>query len=122
MTEGKTYVLKDDKGNYVGVNSISYDEPTRENIYSWSERLVNGFYTYTEKSDVMKDLKLLQEKGLKINFGKNFHIEKINISEVLKNENKVGNSLAYPFKYEIIGSKSVEELATYEESICSVGS
>jgi hypothetical protein len=101
MTEA-IYVLKDSKGNYVGINSISYDKSIGKNIYSWSERLINGFYTYTNKADATKELEILQRKGLEIKFKNNFYTEKINESEVLRDENQMGNSLAYPFKYEII--------------------
>jgi hypothetical protein len=122
MIKTKNYVLKDDKGNYVGVNSISYDEILRRNIYSWSERLINGFYTYSDKSEAMKELCLLQRKGIKIKYGVKFHVEEINQLEIIKKENKIGNSLGYPFKYQIIEEESIAPLEIHEEIMYGVGS
>jgi hypothetical protein len=101
MNNVKIYVLKDEKDNYVGINSISHDKKTRKYIYSFSKRFVNGFYTYTDKSDAVVDLNLLEEKGLKINFENNFHIEKINMLEVSINESKLGIE-QYPIQHKVI--------------------
>ena len=42
MTEFEAFVLKDSRGNYVGVNSIAYDKPTKKYMYSWSEQFTNA--------------------------------------------------------------------------------
>ncbi len=116
MIETEVFVLKDHGGkNYVGVNSISYDDEVGEHIYSFSNRLTNGYYTYTSKADAIKDLKLLQDKGIKINFGITFHIEKINILETIKNENENGIKL-YPFQHKVINQSMLAS-----EFVCEVG-
>jgi len=125
MTNNEIYVLKDEEDNYVGVNSISYDKLTRENIYSFSDRLVNGYYTYTNKSDAINELELLQQKGQKINFGITFHIEKINMLEIIKNESNLGIK-AYPFKNKIINEELVVDSRINEgfvnhQDMCGVG-
>jgi len=107
MTESTVFVLKDSKGNYVGVNSISYDKPSRKNIYSYSEQLANGYYTYTDESDATKELKLLLDKGMKIKFVITFHIENVDMLEVLRKENKMGNIKSCPFKHIEIRERTI---------------
>jgi len=102
MTEQEVFVLKDSRGNYVGVNSISYDKQTKKYMYSYSEQLANGYYTYTDKSDAKNELNLIQEKGVKIKFGIAFHIERINMLEVSRNEVRLGIVKACPFKHIVI--------------------
>jgi len=107
MTESAVFILKDNRGNYVGVDSISYDKPSRNNIYSYSEQLANGYYTYSDESDAIKELKLLQDKGIKINFVITFHIEKINMLEVLRNESRTCNIESCPFKHIVIDERTI---------------
>ena len=72
--------------------------------------------------EAIKDLNLLQEKEAKIKFRVTFHIEKINQLEVIKKESKMGNSLAYPFKHQIIEEESITTSCGYEELMYGVGS
>ena len=108
MTELEVFVLKDSRGNFVGVNSISYDKQIRKNIYSYSETLSNGYYTYTDELDAKKELNLIQEKGIKIKFGIAFHIERINMLEVSRNEVKLGIVKTYPFKHIVIDENEID--------------
>ena len=108
MTELEVFVLKDSRGNFVGVNSISYDKQIRKYIYSYSETLSNGYYTYTDELDAKKELNLIQEKGIKIKFGIAFHIERINMLEVSRNEVKLGIVKTYPFKHIVINETAIE--------------
>jgi len=101
MRKIEEYALKDSKGNYVGINSITFDEITKQDIYSSSEQLINGFYTYSSELDAITCLHVLRDKGIKIKFGIQFHIEKIDIMEVMIKEHKMGIKKC-PFKYEII--------------------
>ena len=114
MAETEVFVLKDHGGEYVGPNSISYDDEMGEYIYSLSSQLTNGYYTYTNELDAIKDLKLLQDKGVKTKFGITFHIEKIDILETAKNENKDGIKL-YPFRHIIINQSMLAPKFISEE-------
>ena len=116
MTELEVFVLKDSRGNFVGVNSISYDKQIRRNIYSYSETLSNGYYTYTDELDAKNELNLLQEKGIKIKFGIAFHIERINMLEVSRNEIELGIAKTLPFKHIII-----EEMVIDPPVVTSIG-
>jgi hypothetical protein len=116
MAETEVFVLKDHGGKYVGVNSISYDKEIKEYIYSLSDQLTNGYYTYTNELDAIKDLKLLEDKGLKIKFGTTFHIENIDILETAKNENKDGIKL-YPFEHIVIDQSMLASEFICEEGI-----
>ena len=107
MTELKVFALKDSEGNYVGANSVSYDKQSGKNIYSYSEQLTNGYYTYTDKLDAEIKLKSLQDKGMKIKFVITFHIENIDILEVLRKENKMGNIKSCPFKHIEIRERTI---------------
>jgi len=102
------FVLKDNKGNYIGSNSISYDRESKQYIYSYSKYLTNGFYTYQCESDALNELDILQEKAIKIKIGTKFHVERINRFDVLSNESKMDIS-QYPFIHECI---KAEGLAT----------
>jgi hypothetical protein len=115
MAETQAFVLKDRGGEYVGVNSISYDNEIGEYIYSSSPQLINGYHTYTNELDAIKDLKLLQDKGIKINFGITFHIEKIDILKTIKNEKENGIKL-YPFQHKVINQSMLAS-----EFVCEVG-
>ena len=108
MIESKVFVLKDSRGNYVGVNSISYDKKIRKNIYSYSETLSNGYYTYADESDAKNELRLIQEKGIKIKLGITFHIERVNMLEVSRDEVKLGIVNACPFKHTVIDEIVIE--------------
>jgi len=108
MTELEVFVLKDSRGNFVGVNSISYDKKIRKNIYSYSETLSNGYYTYTDELDAKSELNLLQEKGIKIKFGITFHVERVNMLEVSRSEVKLGIVKTYPFKHIVINEIEID--------------
>jgi hypothetical protein len=86
--EDRTFVLKDNEGNFVGKNSIYCNREFTKCIYSYSEFLTNGFYTYQRESDAKEYLKSLQTMALKIKIGIEFHIEEINRIEVLMLESK----------------------------------
>jgi len=116
MTELEVFVLKDNRGNFVGVNSISYDKQIRKYIYSYSETLSNGYYTYTDELDAKNELNLLQEKGIKIKFGIAFHIERVNMLEVSRSEVKLGIAKTYPFKHIVI-----DEIEIYHPVVDSIG-
>jgi len=131
MTEQKVFVLKDSRGNFIGVNSISYNKQTGKNVYSYSETLSNGYYTYTDESDVKNELSLIQEKGIKIKFGIAFHIERINMLEVSRSEVKLGIVKTYPFKHivideieidhPVVDSIGVKSILMDYRSMCEVG-
>jgi len=108
MTELEVFVLKDSRGNFVGVNSISYDKQIRRYIYSYSETLSNGYYTYTDELDAKNELNLLQEKGIKIKFGIAFHIERVNMLEVSRSEVKLGIVKTCPFKHIVINEIEID--------------
>ena len=108
MTEFEAFVLKDSRGNYVGVNSIAYDKPTKKYMYSWSEQFTNGYYTYTDENDVNKALNIIKEMGTKIKFGIAFHFKKINMLEVLQKEFELGNIQSCPFKHMIIEAVEID--------------
>lgn len=110
IAEQEVFVLKDSRGNFVGVNSISYDKRKRKNIYSYSEIHTNGYRTYTNIDDAKKILYLLQEKGTKIKFGIHFHIEKVNRQEVVKNEYKLGIIKTCPFKHMVIDEIEIDQI------------
>jgi len=107
--EYQVFTLKDDENNFVGINSISFDKPTGEHIYSWSERLVGGFYTYTSDEDAKRGLQVLQRKAQKIKFVKQFHIKEINMIEVMREEYKMNmnNLNNCPFKCRVIEEKEM---------------
>lgn len=84
-----TFVLKDSDGKYVGSNSVSYDKETNRYVYSYSEFLTNGFYTYKNEKDALGGLKKIQEMGIKIKIGKEFRMEWINDREVVIKESKM---------------------------------
>ena len=88
--ENQVFTLKDDENNFVGVNSISFDKSIGKHIYSWSERLVGGFYTYADNEDAIRGLQILQRKAQEIKFVKQFHIKEINMIEIMKEEFKMG--------------------------------
>lgn len=90
------FALKDNDGKFVGENSIFCNKEQTKCIYSYSEFLTNGFYTYRRESDAKKSLETLQSMALKIKIGIDFHIEKINRIEVLMLESK-GNIPKNPF-------------------------
>ena len=115
------FILKDANQDYVGVNSISYDELTRNYIYSFSPQLLNGYNTYTDETDANNQLKLLQEKGQKIKFGMDFHIEKINMVEVINKENRIGKVETLPVKHKIINVKISMPLEDMEKYLCGTG-
>lgn len=99
-----TFVLKDNRGNYVGVNSITYQKRKKLYDYAYSLSLKNGFYTYQTESSVTEALKILQEKGMEIKNVIQFHFEEINRREVLKNENNMGIK-KNPFIHELYDNK-----------------
>ena len=99
VEEERTFVLKDNRGNYVGSNSISQNKQAKQYVYSYSKFLTNGFYTYQTSEAAEVGLKILQDKETEINIGKEFHIEEINRYEVLKQESNI-NIPKNPFQHE----------------------
>lgn len=95
-TQEEIYVLKDQDGKYVGDNSISYDKPTNEYFYSFSETLTNGFYTYSDEAQAKEGLRKLKESASKIKFKINFSFEKIDLMKILLIESKIKIS-KHPF-------------------------
>jgi len=89
LNDGERFVLKDERNNYVGSNSILYDKPTKQFFYSYSEWLTNGFYTYPTESSAKQALKSLQEIATKNRISIYFHVEKINKLKILIEENKM---------------------------------
>lgn len=83
------YVLKDTQGIYVGSNSISYDKESKNFLYSFSQYLTNGFYTYPTMLSANKDLEKLKDIANKIGFEMGFYIEKINPITIIKQESKI---------------------------------
>ena len=88
LNDGERFVLKDERNNYVGSNSISYDKETKQFFYSYSEWLTNGFYTYPTESSAKEVLKKLQEIATKNKISIYFHVEKINKLKISTEENK----------------------------------
>ena len=94
-TEYDAYVIKDNNGFYAG----SIIEGETKNIYSYSTRLRNGFYTYPTKESVEDELEKLQNLADQLKFDKQFHIEKINLIDIMYIENQMPEE-KYPIKYE----------------------
>ena len=80
------YVLRDEKGRYTGDNAFSYNEESKDYSYSYSDRLVNGFYTYPTEEKALKALEKLQEQVMKIGSDMKFSVQKINMNEVITYE------------------------------------
>ena len=81
------FVLKDQDGNFVGSNSISYDKQTRQVIYSFSKFLTNGFYYSLSQKAAEVQLDNLNQLQAQFKLsGKQFHIEEIDKNEVLYRE------------------------------------
>jgi len=89
LNDGERFVLKDERNNYVGSNSILYDKPTKQFFYSYSEWLTNGFYTYPTESSAREALKILQGIATKNKISIYFHVEKINKLKISIEENKL---------------------------------
>ena len=83
----KRFVLKDQDGNYVGTNSISYDKATKQVIYSYSEFLTNGFYYSSSQKGAEAQLDKLNQLQAQFKLsGKQFHVEQIDKNEILYRE------------------------------------
>lgn len=85
----KIFVLKDENENYVGSNSINFDKETNKYVYTYSEYLTNGFYTYQDKLEAEKALSLITDKGKEIKLGIKFHVDCIDTLETLTKESKM---------------------------------
>lgn len=106
----KTYVIKDNQNNYVGTNSISYDQKIGKYYYLYSPFLVNGFYTYPNELMAQEDLRRLQELANKIGFDMEFKIEQINMIEIMYFESKL-QIPRYPFICVGINKETSNKLA-----------
>jgi len=89
LNDGERFVLKDERNNYVGSNSILYDKETKKFLYSYSEWLTNGFYTYPTEANAREALKTLQGIATKNKISIYFHVEKINKLKISIEENKL---------------------------------
>jgi len=87
MTNEMIFVLKDSEGNYIGANSIGYDDETKKVIYSYSKTLVNGFYNYSDFSDAQYALDKLNSANSRFKLPKTFHIQEIDMKLTIKQEN-----------------------------------
>lgn len=81
------YVLKDVEGNYVGDNSIIYEKKSNKFWYLYSERLVNGFCRYPNEQLAKISLNKLNDIAKNIGFHMKFHIQRINVDEIITYEN-----------------------------------
>lgn len=104
MTTVKVYVLKDEKGNYVSSNSISYYKKIGKYKYTFSKFLVNGFYTYQNELDAKEVLKELKNKAKEIGFNIQFNISKIDLIQKIYEESKIIKG-RYPFISIVIKKK-----------------
>lgn len=96
-----SYVIKDDQGMYVG----GITERKRLYVYSWSERLLNGFYTVSLETAKMQ-LDKCKNIAERIKFDKEFHIEEVNIIKIIAEESKLPDDL-YPIRYRYIEKELV---------------
>ena len=89
MTKTTSYAVKDDQGNYVGANSISYDGKSGGYLYSCSRFVTNGFYTYGSFERAKKCADNLNEIAKNIGFDRVFYVQEINLANVILEESKV---------------------------------
>lgn len=97
MKKEMVYVLKDQEGNYVASNSISYNEDTKKVSYTYSKFLVNGFYNSSTLEIAQTELDKLLALNKRFQLaGKQFHVEEIDMVKVMYAESKL-NIPRYPF-------------------------
>lgn len=105
MTERIVFVLMDEKGNYIGDNSIQYDKETKKHYYVYSHFLSNSFFTYSNGPQAQVELYKLKALALQLEFKNDFRIKRINlIKELTKEYNRDKDKFPkpYPFVHEII--------------------
>ena len=102
MEEIQIFVLKDQDGNYVSANSISYDSESKQVIYSYCKTLTNGFYNCSSFDDVQTLLDKLNQSQKRFKLEKEFHIEEIPMVATYKEEDRLGLDSRFPFKHEYI--------------------
>lgn len=111
ILEVDTYALKDSEGNYVNSNAISYKEGDQFAIYSYSNFLTNGPFTYSSKEKAINALLELQSCANNIKYNMKFHYEGIKKSKLIliesENNFKVGFS---PFKRRKIGVGKIGQI------------
>lgn len=104
MTERIAYILMDEKGNYVGDNSIQYDKETKQHYYVYSRFLSNSFFTYTTGPQAQVELYKLKALALQLGFKRDFYIKRIELIKELTIEYNRDKDKCpvYPFVHELI--------------------
>lgn len=98
----EVFVLKDQGGNYVSHNSISYDQESKQVIYSYSPQLTNGYYTCSAFDYAQTCLDRLNQSQKRFKLNKEFHIEKIATVATYTKEDSLGLCSKFPIRHECI--------------------
>lgn len=92
--EYDAYVIKDNYGMYAG--DITRRSDTY--VYSYSTRLGNGFFTYPSIESAEFELNLIVAKASEFGLDRQFHLEEINLKDIIQEEGKLPEN-KYPIEY-----------------------
>jgi hypothetical protein len=83
----KVFVIKDSKGGYIG--SHTYTKTDSGWCYLYYTGLTTGFTSWDNEQTAEKELIQLQNFSNKYNFGRNFHLEYIDVENIPIGEAKI---------------------------------